>query len=84
MDNLAKIIGPCPCEMTDEELRLKLTVERSRVREAIERFRTQPLKRAPKPKGLTQKKLMTQLAEAGVSIEEFNAVLKEREGGGEK
>ena len=84
MDNLKLIIGPCPCEMTDEELRTKLRFERTRVRDALERFRTQPPKQAAKPKGLTQRKLMTELAKAGVSIEEFQQALEERDANEEK
>ncbi len=79
MDNLRKIIGPCPCEMSDEELLLKLQTERTRVREAVERFRTQPPKRTSKPGAVTQKALLTELAKAGVSIEEFQQLLKEQE-----
>ena len=46
MDNLARIIGPAPSELSDAELTARLVTERNRVRDAIERFRAAPAKAA--------------------------------------
>jgi hypothetical protein len=83
MDNLAKIIGPCPCEMTRSDLRSKLEVERTRVRDAIEEFLATPIRKRgaarTNPKTVTSTKLRKELAAAGITLEEFQQILKEQE-----
>ncbi|MCW4027941.1 MAG: hypothetical protein NWE76_10730 [Candidatus Bathyarchaeota archaeon] len=81
MDNLRLIIGPCPSEMTDEELRAKLSLERTRVREALESFRATPPSKGKriKPGAVTQARLRKELLAAGVTLEEFQQILKEQE-----
>jgi len=44
MNRLVSILGPAPSELSFSELIARLEVERSRVRAALERFRTQPIK----------------------------------------
>jgi len=50
MNRLVSIIGPAPSELSFPELITRLELERSRVRAALERFRTQPIKSAARPK----------------------------------
>jgi len=72
VDNLNRVIGPAPSEMSDEELSARLSIERSRVRDAIERFRALPqkktrtptLKKQIKDSGLTYEEIMTAIQEA--------------------
>lgn len=81
MDNLSRIIGPAPSEMSFEELQKKLSEERSRVTKAIEstRFTTPKPKRAstkPKSKRVTAKALQQLLDGTGISLEELEKELK--------
>ena len=71
MNNLVRIIGKAPSEMSDEALAAALTKERNRVREAIERFNATPVKAARK------KKLSKIVAESGFSIDEIRLLIEE-------
>lgn len=57
MQRLINIIGKAPSELSFPDLVTRLSKERNRVRQALERFRTLPVKTAKKP---SQKKASSQ------------------------
>lgn len=82
MDKLRRIIGPAPSEQTPEEFRERLRLERRRVAEALESYRTraQPSRGAKKPKvPKIPEAIQRTLRELGVTLEEYKEIRKEFE-----
>ena len=82
MDKLKRIIGPAPSEQTPEEFREKLRLERRRVAEALESYRTraQPSRGTRKPKvPKIPEAIQRTLKELGVTLEEYKELRKEFE-----
>lgn len=75
MNNLSRILGPAPSELSHEELLSKLTTERNRVREAFTRFREAPMRKASK--AAKKKTTRTLIKNSGFSVEELLAMIEE-------
>jgi len=65
MDNLPSIIGPAPSELTLETFKLKLIMERERVRRGLEYFRLVKMK--PKGRKASAPALTKLLKESGLT-----------------
>ncbi len=74
MNNLVRVIGPAPSEMTPERLISKLELERTRVRQALERFAKASI---PKPKSPTKVAQRKVIKDSGFSVEELRILLQE-------
>jgi hypothetical protein len=71
MDNLIRVLGPAPSELSDKALAAKLITERSRVRLAIERFKAIPQKAAK------QRSAAKIVKDSGFSVEEIMRLIEE-------
>lgn len=75
MQNLAKIIGPAPSEMTEGELRIRLSNERNRVWASLENLLSRP--RTTKKVSVKSKKksnaqmILDFCKEKGITVEQF-------------
>lgn len=88
MDNLVRIIGPAPSEMSREDfIEKRLRPERERVQKALEDFHNnishrKTAKRKPSKKKLTVRQVDASLAAAGLSIDDLKKFLKEEKKNG--
>ena len=78
MNNLARIIGPAPSDLSDAALTARLVTERNRVRDAIERFKAAPVKAAAKT---STKKLVK---DSGLTYEEIMEAIQEAKANAQK
>lgn len=87
MQNLRKVIGPAPSELSKEELIAKIRKRQEFVGSLLQRFREQamspPQRKAKEPKGRAQKadgkalgELMKELKEMGMTMEEFKRIAR--------
>jgi len=94
MNNLDRIIGPAPSELSWEKLRIKVAVERERVRGAIEYWKAGGGQRGKAGKGkvepgFSNRELKLMAKQLGVSLSELNTLMvkaageKRREDGGQ-
>lgn len=74
MNNLPRLIGKAPSELTYQEFKDKLISERARIRRGLDYFRE--VKYAPKKKKTKAKKISDQLAAAGLTPKQFLAGIK--------
>ena len=82
MHNLVRVIGPAPSELSQEDLYIRLKIERQRVREALQTFRnsTSPTQNRTKTVSLKKKeeKQMTDLAlKFGITVEALKLMIEE-------
>ena len=83
MNRLITIIGPAPSELTFQHLVEKLQVERQRVRDALERFRLQPVKkpRVAKSKATSDEMDIKKMLKEGViTMSDVREILGKRKG----
>lgn len=78
MNRLIRIIGLAPSELTSEEWDLRLTTERNRVRIELENFstRTRTKTKTSTKRKPAKGKIMSALAEAGISAEELTKLIR--------
>ena len=72
MNKLNRVIGNAPSEMTLDELRIKLTIERTRVRNGLNYFKNVTLRQSGKrvKKATHATKLKALMSETGLSPKE--------------
>lgn len=71
MDHLVKIIGLAPSELTLEDFKKKLVLERDRIRKGLEYFRNVTLQKRGRAKAKPKTKLNALLAETGLTAKQM-------------